>query len=52
MTKTIDLRNLLTIMILKSLYYSEIFFPLILFSIRRIDNRRFVINLFSLYIDL
>ena len=34
-------------MILKSLYYSDNFFLLISFSIRRIDHRRFVPSLFS-----
>ena len=48
--KTLDFRNLFTIMILKSLCYSDNLFLLILFSIRRIDYRRFVISLFSLQI--
>ena len=46
--KTLDFRNLFIIMILKSLCYSDNLFLLILFSIRRVDNRRFVISLFSL----
>ena len=49
--KTLDFRNLFIIMILKSLCYSDNLFLLILFSIRRIDYRRFVISLFSLQID-
>ena len=49
--KTLDFRNLFIIMILKSLCYSDNLFLLILFSIRRVDNRRFVISLFSLQID-
>ena len=52
MTKTIDFRNLFIIIILKSLYFPENFFLLILFSIRRIDHRRFVLSLFSLQIDI
>ena len=39
-------------MILKSLYYPENFFLLILFSIRRTDHRRFVLSLLSLQIDI
>ena len=48
MTKTIDFRNLFVIIILKSLCYCVNFSLLILFSTRRVDNRRFVISLFSL----
>ena len=49
--KTLDFRNLFIIMILKSLCYSNNLFLLILFTIRRVDNRRFVISLFSSQID-
>ena len=40
--KTLDFRNLFIIMILKSLCYSDNLFLLILFSIRRVYNRRFL----------
>ena len=49
--KTLDFRNLFIIMILKSSCYSNNLFLLILFTIRRVDNRRFVISLFSSQID-
>ena len=51
MTKT-KIKTLSSLLFLTSLYYSDNFlFVLILFSVKRFDHKRFVINLFTLQTD-